>query len=219
MQNFWGICAPRALGASLHQKLLGYLCTRRLSEHLHMQNLWGVSAPGISGLYPNTKLLGYHCTSGAFLRPKLLGPRALGASLTEISWDVSHPEPLRHLAPRTSEVSLHSEPLEHLTPKTSGVSHALGSGALGPQAELQGVHSRGVPEPRRLRPIRFPRPAGHPTPPPPRAPHHPINPPPVGPQPSSRVPGVLGGRRIPTGPLGAEPLESQRAPGPTHVGL
>ncbi|KFO54941.1 Rho guanine nucleotide exchange factor 17, partial [Corvus brachyrhynchos] len=56
-------------------------------------------------------------------------------------------EPSLPPPPQTSEVSLHSEPLEHLTAKTFGVFHALGSGALGPQAELQGVHSRGVSEP------------------------------------------------------------------------
>lgn len=129
MQNFRGVCAPRALGAPLHQKLLGYLCTWSLSEHLHMQTFWGVSAPRTSQNF-------YHCTSGAFLHPKLLGPRAFGVSHT-----------LKRFTPRTCGVSLHSGPLEHLKPKTFGVSHALGSGALVPQAELQGMHTRGVPEP------------------------------------------------------------------------
>lgn len=56
MQNLWGVCAPRA---SLHQKLLGYLCTWSLSftckifgvslypeslERIQTQNFWGIIA-------------------------------------------------------------------------------------------------------------------------------------------------------------------------------
>lgn len=164
MQNFWSVSAPRALGASLHQKLLGYLCIWSLSEHLHMQILWGVSAPRT----PNTKLLGYHGTSGAFLHPTLLGLRALGASLTEISGGVSHPAVLEHFTPRASGVSLHSEPLEHLTPKTLGESHTLGSGALGPGLSCRQSTQEGSLSPAAEKtPTRVVL-VAHPTPAPPR---------------------------------------------------
>lgn len=198
-------------------------------EHLCTKSFWDISAPGVSrstftckpfrvSLHPeslecpNTKLPGYHCTSGAFLHPKLSGPRALGASLTEISWGVSHSAPLKHFTPRSSAL------------RAFGTSHDIrsvscpGLWSIGPPGRAAGrAHRRGpwAPQPSRPRPICFPRLRPIPTATAPR----PTNPPPAGPGPSLRVPGVRGGRRIPTGPLGAGPPESQRAPAPTHVGL
>lgn len=94
IQGLWRFYTCNTFGVSVHP---GHL------EHLCSKSFWDISAPGVSRSTFICKPFGgvsaprisrnfYHCTSGAFLHPKLLGPRALGASLTEISWGVSHLE-------------------------------------------------------------------------------------------------------------------------------
>lgn len=164
MQNFWGICAPRALGASLHQKLLGYLCTWSLSEHLHMQTLWGVSAPRISGVSKHkTSRVSLHLWS-------ISASKTFGA---QGPWGISHRNLLGCLTLSTLEtfhtqvfctqslwnISRHSGcllpwALEHWAPRPS-CREGTHEGSLGPTAQQTPTHL--LPEapahPHRHRPV------------------------------------------------------------------
>lgn len=118
-QNFWDVSATRVFGASLQPKTFGVSLQPGPSEHFCTRNFWGVSCTQGHWIISPQKPLVCLCSQGhrSISAPKVfeatLHPKLSGCLYTQGLWSIS-------------------------APKTFSVSHALGSGASHPQAELQG---------------------------------------------------------------------------------